>query len=154
MPADLDPHDLRLLAALEANGALTNQDLAERVHLSASQCSRRRQRLEAEGYIAGYRAVLDAGKLGYELLVFIQVTLAAHNPDNARHFADLIQRTPEIHEAYMMTGDADYLLKARVRSLPALTELVNRVLLPHDTVARLRSNIVLVHLKTEGRLVS
>ena len=74
----VDSFDLRLLAALQDDGRLTNQELAEIAGLSASQCSRRRMRLEEDGVIAGYRAQLASQALGFELIAFIQITLATH----------------------------------------------------------------------------
>jgi DNA-binding Lrp family transcriptional regulator len=143
----LDSFDLRLLAALQTDGSATNQDLANRVGLSASQVSRRRQRLEADGAILGYGARLSATALGFDVQVFVRVSLAAHSPDNARRFADLVRRQPEVLEAHALTGDADYLLKVVVRSLKDLASLVNDVLLPHESVERVRSEIVLETLK-------
>jgi DNA-binding Lrp family transcriptional regulator len=151
-PTALDSLDLRLLAALQDNGRLTNQEVGERIGLSASQCSRRRVALEAAGLIRGYRADLAAEALGFQLLVFVNVTLAAHSRDNARAFRDLIARVAELQEAYALTGDADYLLKVVVRDLKDLSLLVNDVLLPHETVARVRSSIVLDRLKESARL--
>jgi DNA-binding Lrp family transcriptional regulator len=150
--ASLDSLDLRLLAALQDNGRLTNQEIGERIGLSPSQCSRRRVALEEAGLIRGYRADLAAEALGFRLLVFINVTLAAHSRDNARAFRDLITRVDEVQEAYALTGDADYLLKVVVRDLKDLSVLVNDVLLPHETVARVRSSIVLDRLKESVRL--
>ena len=107
----VDNFDLRLLAALQDDGRLTNQELAEIAGLSASQCSRRRMRLEEDGVIAGYRAQLASQALGFELIAFIQITLATHSPDNAQKFRALVNRVDEIQEAYALTGDSDYLLK-------------------------------------------
>jgi DNA-binding Lrp family transcriptional regulator len=149
---NLDSFDLRLLAALQENGRLTNLEVGERIGLSPSQCSRRRVALEAAGFIRGYRAELAAEALGFRLLVFIQVTLSAHSGDNARGFRELIARVDEVQEAYAMTGDADYLLKVVVPDLKDLSALVNDVLLPHETVARVRSSIVLDRLKDIARL--
>ncbi|UFN47753.1 Lrp/AsnC family transcriptional regulator [Roseomonas sp. OT10] len=148
----LDRFDLRLLAALQEEGRLTNQQLAERIGLSASQCSRRRAALEAAGVIRGYRAELEAGAVGLHVRVFIQVTLSAHSHDNARRFRDLVARLDEVQEAYAMTGDTDYLMKAVVPDLKALSVLVNERLLPHESVARVRSSIVLDRLKDTRRL--
>jgi DNA-binding Lrp family transcriptional regulator len=148
----LDNLDLRLLVALQDNGRLTNQEVGERIGLSSSQCSRRRVALEAAGLIRGYRADLAAEALGFSLLVFVNVTLAAHSRDNARAFRDLIARIDEVQEAYALTGDADYLLKVVVRDLKNLSTLINDVLLPHQTVARVRSSIVLDRLKETARL--
>jgi len=151
-PAALDAIDLRLLAALQDDGRLTNQQAGELVGLSPSQCSRRRLALEARGIIRGYHAALAAEPLGLRLLVFVQVTLAAHSRDNASRFRDLVDRIEEVQEAYATTGDADYLLKAIVPDLKDLSALVNDVLLPHGSVARVRSSIVLDRLKESGRL--
>src|SRR5689334_7735548 len=86
----VDSFDLRILAALQDNGRLTNQELADLAGLSASQCSRRRMRLEEGGVIAGYRAELACQALGFELIAFIQITLATHSPDNAQKFRALV----------------------------------------------------------------
>ncbi len=148
----LDAADLRLLTALQDNGALTNQELAETVHLSASQCSRRRQRLEQTGVIRRYRADLDPVRLGLTVTVFIFVALASHSRNNARHFRDLVTTMPPVQEAHALTGDSDYLLKVVVPDLRALSVLVNEVLLPHEAVERVRSSIVLETLKDDARL--
>jgi DNA-binding Lrp family transcriptional regulator len=143
----MDIFDRRLLAALQRDGARTNQQLADVVGLSASQVSRRRQQLEQDGLITGYAARLSAEKLGFGVRVFVHVSLANHSPENSRRFADLVARTPEIQEAHALTGEADYLLKIAVRSLKDLAALVNDVLLPHESVDRVRSEIVLETLK-------
>jgi DNA-binding Lrp family transcriptional regulator len=150
----LDDFDLRLLGAMERDASLTNQQLGEIVHLSASQVSRRRQRLEEEGVLRRIRAELDAEKLGLGLIVFIRVTLATHTRDNDSRFADLIARTAQIQEAYMMTGDADYLLKVLARDLSHLQRLVAEVLLPHPSIARVSSSIVLSRLKEGGGVLA
>lgn len=148
----LDAFDTRLLAALQDAGTLTNQDLADKVGLSASQCSRRRAALEANGVIRAYRAELSADALGFGLFAFIQVTLAAHSRANAGKFRDLVARTDAIQEAYALTGDADYLLKAVLRDLGELAALVNDTLLAHDSVDQVRSSVVFERLKEGGRL--
>lgn len=145
---ELDAQDRAIIAALQENGALTNAELAELVNLSASQSSRRRTRLEEAGVITGYRAQVDPARMGFGVTVFIQVTLATHSGKNAQRFRDLVAHTPAILEAHALTGDADYLVKAVVEDLPALGVLVNQVLLPHESVERVRSNVVLETLKT------
>ncbi|MFC3127144.1 Lrp/AsnC family transcriptional regulator [Pseudoroseomonas globiformis] len=149
---DLDAFDLRLLAALQDDARLTNQQLGERIGLSASQCSRRRSALEAAKVIRGYRAELAAEALGLHVIAFVQVTLTTHSGENSRRFRDLLSRVDEVQEAYAMTGDADYLLKAIVPDLKGLAILVNDTLLAHDSVARVRSSIVLDRLKDQSRL--
>ncbi len=148
----LDGFDLRLLTLLQDNGSLSVQELADRVGLSASQCSRRRARLEQSGVIAGYNARLDSQRLGFGVTAFVQVTLARHSPDNARHFRTLVERTGAIQQAYAVTGDADYLLKVAVQDLQSLGALVNDVLLPHGTVAHVRSMVSLERLKNTDSL--
>ena len=117
----LDQFDLKLLAALEADGRLTNSELAEKVGLSASQCSRRRIRLEETGVIEGYTARLNARRLGIGLLALIQVSMSPHSKENAKKFSDFVNAVEEIQEAYALTGDADYLLKVVVPDLKNLS---------------------------------
>jgi DNA-binding Lrp family transcriptional regulator len=148
----VDPFDLKILAALQDDGRLTNQELADIAGLSASQCSRRRMRLEEDGVIAGYRAALSSEALGFELIAFIQITLATHSPDNAKKFRSLVSRVDDIQEAYALTGDADYLLKVVLRNLKSLSDIVNNVLMPHQSVAHVRSSIVLDRLKESAKL--
>ncbi len=147
-----DPFDLRLLDALQSDGSLTTNELAERVGLSASQCSRRRSALEQAGVIEGYRAALRAEALGLDVLVFIEVTLATHSPDNADRFRDLVSRLEEVQEAYAVTGASDYLVKLTVPTLKDLARILNDVFLPHESVAHVRSAVVLDALKQTSRL--
>jgi DNA-binding Lrp family transcriptional regulator len=148
----LDAFDLRILEALQQEGRLTNQELAERVGLSASQCSRRRSALEEKGIVKGYRADLAPEALGLGVTVFTHVTLATHNPDNARRFAELVRHLEFALEAHALTGDADYLVKMIVPDLKTLSAVVNEQLLPHESVANVRSAVVLETLKDEARL--
>lgn len=148
----LDSFDWRLLAALQADASATNAALGERVGLSPSQVSRRRARLEEAGVVTGYRAMLDPATVGLAVTVFVHVSLATHSRENARRFRDLVRLTPAILEAHALTGEADYLIKIAAASLADLAALVNEVLLPHDSVARVRSEIVLETLKEPGPL--
>ncbi|MEO5325671.1 Lrp/AsnC family transcriptional regulator [Mesorhizobium sp. CC13] len=148
----LDQFDLKILRELQLDGRLTNNELSEKIALSASQCSRRRARLEAEGFIRGYQAMLDRERLGLDLLVVISVTLATHNRDNAQRFARLVNDLPEVLEAYSLTGEMDYHIKVVVRGLSDLSRFVNEVLLPHDSVQHVKTAIVLNTLKQHGPL--
>lgn len=148
----LDRFDLKLLRALQEDGHLTNQELADRVALSPSQCSRRRARLEQAGVIRGYRVDIAPARLGLAILVYVQVTLATHSRDNAKRFADLVRGLDCVLEAHSMTGDADYIMKLVVPDLPALARVINERLLPHESVAHVRSAIVLETLKSDGPL--
>lgn len=143
----IDGFDRKILSLLQEDARLTNNDLSERVNLSPSQCSRRRQRLEDTGLIRGYRAVLDRDKLGFSLVNVVSVTLATHNRDNARRFADLLLRLPEVQEAYALTGEMDYVLKVVTPDLKSLARFVNDVLLPHEAVQHVKTAIVLETLK-------
>lgn len=109
-------------------------------------------RLEQDGVIAGYRAQLASQALGFELIAFIQITLATHSPDNAQKFRALVNRVDDIQEAYALTGDSDYLLKVVLRDLKSLSDIVNNVLMPHQSVAHVRSSIVLDRLKESAKL--
>lgn len=148
----IDGFDRKILALLQEDARLTNSDLSERVNLSPSQCSRRRQRLEEEGLIRGYRAVLDRDRLGFPLVNIVSVTLATHNRDNARRFAELVQRLPEVQEAHALTGEMDYILKVVTPDLRSLADFVNEVLLPHESVQHVKTSIVLQTLKETNAL--
>jgi DNA-binding Lrp family transcriptional regulator len=148
----LDFTDTRLLGALQKNAHLTAQELSEMLHLSASQIGRRRQRLEAEGYIEGYIARVDAKRLGLAVQGFVQVHLGTHGPDHSASFARLIHGRAEVTSAWTMTGDADYLLRVYCADLSALNTLIHEVLLPHPAVARVQSQIVMDQLKRDGPL--
>ena len=148
----VDDFDLKILGALQADGRLTNQQLAELVGLSSSQCSRRRMRLEEEKVIAGFHADLAGEALGFNLIAFIHITLASHSPDNARKFRELVNRVDEIQDADALTGDADYVLKVVLRDLKSLSDIVNNVLMPHQSVAHVRSSVVLDRLKESTKL--
>lgn len=148
----LDKYDTRLLAALQKNAHLTAQELGEILHLSPSQAGRRRQRLESEGYIQGYRAQLDATLLGLNVQGFVQVHLGTHGPEHSSSFARLLNTRPEIVSAWTMTGDADYLLRVYCADLPSLNALIHDVLLPHPAVSKVHSQIVMDQLKQDGPL--
>ena len=102
----LDPIDIKLLAALQKDAHLTAQELGELLNLSPSQAGRRRQRLEADGYIQGYIARLDPLRLGLAVQGFVQVHLGSHGPEQSASFARLIATRAEITSAWTMTGDA------------------------------------------------
>lgn len=148
----IDGYDARLLRALQDDGRLTNQELADRIHLSPSQCSRRRARLESSGVIRRYRAELDRERLGFALTVFVNVTLATHDSDNAERFKALVNGLETVLEAHAMTGEMDYLLKVAVRGLDELARLVNDVLLPHESVQHVKSTICLYTIKESSAL--
>ena len=152
MAQQIDHFDRKILALLQDDGRLTTGELSERINLSPSQCSRRRQRLEEEGFIRGYRAVLDRDRLGFSLTNMVTVTLATHNRDNAQRFAELVSRLPEVQEAHALTGEMDYILKVVTPDLKSLANFVNQVLLPDEAVQHVKTAIVLETLKESAAL--
>lgn len=148
----LDEIDARLLAELQKNAHLTAAELGDMLALSPSQTGRRRQRLEAEGYIRSYGAKLDAPRLGLTVQGFIQVQMAAHDNKAASAFVSLITLRPEVINAWTLTGEADYLLHVYCHDLAALNVFIQEVLLPHPAVARVQSQIVMNELKADAPL--
>lgn len=148
----LDTTDKRLLALLQRDAQLTASDLGERLNLSASQAGRRRQRLEADGYITHYAARLAPARVGLDVQAFVQVQLGTHGASTARDFARLIDTQPAITSAWTMTGDADYLLHIWVEDLTSLHRLIHEVLLAHPAVSRVHSQIVMDQLKQDAPL--
>lgn len=148
----MDVFDIKLLDALQEDGRLTNNELADRIGLSASQCSRRRAALEESGVIESYHAVLSAAAVGLNVLVFVQIGLATHSPDSAQAFVKLIDGIEEVQEAYSLTGDADYLVKMAVADLKTLSRILGEVFLPHRSVAHVHSYVVLDRVKQTTRL--
>lgn len=148
----LDPTDRKLLRIVQTDAQITAADLGERLNLSASQAARRRQRLEAEGYVTGYRAALDPEKLGLGVQAFIQIVMATHTAENAADFVRLTRGRQDITGAWTLTGEADYLLRVWCADLPALNRLVQQVLLPHPAVSRVHSQIVMERVKPDAPL--
>ncbi len=148
----LDQTDSHLLSALQENAMLTAQELGQLLNLSPSQAGRRRQRLEAEGYIRGYRAEVVPEKVGLSVQAFIQIVMATHTEANARDFVRLTRQQPEITGAWTLTGEADYLLRIYCTDLAALNRLVQQVLLPHPAVSRVQSQIVMERVKPDTPL--
>ena len=152
MSLALDGYDVKLLAALQDNAAMTNAELGEVINLSASQVSRRRQKLEEANIIRRYRAALNADALGFTVTAFVGVTLGAHSKENARKFRNMVKAMPEVQEAHTLTGDVDYMLKIVVSDLQALSHIINDELLPQEAVHHVRSWIAMETLKDDNLL--
>jgi DNA-binding Lrp family transcriptional regulator len=148
----LDETDKRLLAALQTDAHLTADALGAALNLSPSQAGRRRQRLEAAGYIERYTARLNPDRLGLTVQAFVQVQMATHAPEQVRTFARVVRTRPEIVSAWTLTGEADYLLRVYCANLGALNELIHQVLLPQPAVARVQSQIVMDQFKPDAPL--
>ena len=150
--SQLDDTDLRLLTALQGDAQMTAEKLGEKLNLSPSQIGRRRQRLEADGFIEGYRARLSAPKLGLSVQAFVSVQMATHAPDQVKTFTRILETRPEVTSAWTLTGEADYLLRVYCDDLPALNALIHGVLLTHPAVARVQSQIVMDQFKADAPL--
>lgn len=125
----LDRYDQHILEALQEDGRISNQDLADRIGLSPSPCLRRVRVLEEAGIIAGYHAILDAKKLGLTLMALIHISMDRHTPARFANFEKKISEIPGVLECLLITGqDADYQLKVLVQDMDAYQELLlNRI---------------------------
>ena len=125
----LDRYDLKILRVLQENGRISNQELADRISLTPSPCLRRLHALEQAGLITGYRALLDAKKLGLSLTALILISMDRHTPERLGNFEAEAARIPEVLECLLITGQAaDYQLKVAVKDMDAYQELLlNRI---------------------------
>lgn len=144
MPSiELDKTDRKILALLQANGRITNAELAQRVNLSPSASLRRVQRLEEAGIIAGYVALVSQEKLGRPTSIFVEVALKTQSEEALKAFERAVRACPDVMECYLMSGDADYL----IRVVAADTQDYERIHKQHLTrlpgVSRIRSSFAL-----------
>ena len=148
----LDRYDLALLDALQRDGNATNATLGEAVHLSASQISRRLQRLGESGLIAGYVALLDPETVGLGVTAFAQVILERHGPPQSDAFENAAAALPEVTECYSLSGDADYFLRLVAPDLQAFSELMMKRVLRLPGVAHIKTSIALQKIKQTHEL--
>ena len=144
---ELDRIDLALLTELQRDGRITNAELAERVHLSASAALRRVQRLERDSVIAGYRAQVDPERLGLGLQAFVRVQLSRHDTGAIDAFSTQINQWDEVVACHALTGDMDYLLHVIVRDLEHFSRFLLDRLLNQAGVADVNSSFVLRTVK-------
>jgi Lrp/AsnC family transcriptional regulator, leucine-responsive regulatory protein len=144
---EIDLFDRRILAALQQDGRMTSVALAELVHLSASQCARRVQRLEEAGVIRGYRAVLDPSALGLGIAGVVSLSLEKHAKANIQDLHRQIAACPEIVECLSVTGDNDYQLRVVARDLREFSGLLMDAIVPMPGVSTTRSSIILEQVK-------
>jgi Lrp/AsnC family leucine-responsive transcriptional regulator len=153
MPSsDLDPIDRRIVAELQANGRLTNVELAEKIGLSPSPCLRRVKRLERDGYIEGYRAALRRDRIGLGFSVFLGVKIEGHANESALQFEKAIVAMPEIVACHLVSGEADYFLEVVVPELADYQRFLVGKLLNLPIVREVRSNIAIQTLKAGAPL--
>ena len=148
----VDAVDLRILAELQADASLSNVDLAKRVHLSPSPCLARVKALEASGLIRQYVALLDAKQLGLLLNVFISISLKQQNRAALDAFEREICAYDEVMECYLMSGDADYLIRVAVPDLAALERFIIERLSPMAQVEKIRSSFALKQVRYKTAL--
>jgi Lrp/AsnC family leucine-responsive transcriptional regulator len=140
----LDRYDRLILQLLQREGRLSNQELAERIGLSPSPCLRRVRALEESGLISGYRALLDAKKLGLSLMALIHIAMDRHTPERFDNFEQRIRELPEVLECLLVTGhDADYQLKVVVRDMEAYQSLLLSRITRIEGVSGVHSSFVL-----------
>ena len=143
----LDRIDLKILAALQADGRITNQALADRVALSPSACLARVRRLERDGVIEGYYARLNPHALKAGLLVFVEISLAYKSGDIFEEFRRAALRLPNVLECHLVSGDFDYLIKARINEMASYRKLLGSTLLTLPHVRESKSYIVMEEVK-------
>ena len=141
--AILDPIDRQLLAELQAEGRITNVELASRVGLTAPPCLRRVRALEESGVIRGYHAELDGARLGFAITVFAMVSLKSQAEDALRGFEDHIRTLPEVRECHMLNGEIDFILKIVAKDLQSFQEFLTSSLTPAPNVASVKTSLTI-----------
>lgn len=149
---NLDSKDVALLATLQKNAQFSATDLADVLGMSVSQIGRRKQRLEAEGYIESTPMRLNATLLGLDVQAFIQIQTNSQTEQTHASIISLISQHPEIVAAWTLTGEADYIFRVFCNDLSSLNSLVQKNLLPHPAIGRVQSQIVMDQLKDDTAL--
>ena len=147
MTALLDKTDIKILKALQENARITNKELAAKVHLSPSPVYERLKRLENEGYIEKYTAVLNAEKLNLGFIVFCCVKLQKLNTDIAGDFVEKIRQIPEVTECYNISGEYDYLLKIHAPDMKYYNQFILNVLGRIESLGSIQSSFVMNPVK-------
>lgn len=150
--AALDRIDVRILRALQAEGRLTNAELAARVNVSAATCHRRTQRLYEERYITGVRAEIAPAAVGLGALVMVGVVLDRSTPESFAAFEEAVLRLKEVLDCNLVAGDFDYLLKIRVRDMADFNKLHGQKLIALPGVRQTRTFFVMKEVKENARL--
>ena len=143
----LDRTDRMILKTLQEDGRISNVALAKKVNLSATPCLERVRRLERHGYIRGYTALLDPHKVDAGVLVFVEIALLRNSPDAFRDFRREALRLPELLECHLVSGNFDYLLKARVKDMQDYRSLLGEKILALPGVSDSRSYVVMEEVK-------
>ena len=150
--SQLDSIDWKILGLLQADARIANVDLAKAIGLSPSPCLNRVRALEEAGYISRYVTLLDALRVGLKVSVFIQVTLERQVESALERFENAIRSRPEVMECYLMTGDADYLIRVVVADIQALEEFILKFLTKLSGVGNIKSSFALKQVKYQTAL--
>jgi DNA-binding Lrp family transcriptional regulator len=143
MPPTLDRYDRAIVRALQANGRVTNSELADRVSLSESACLRRVRTLEESGFIEGYTALINQERAGCPVSVFVNITLERQEREQLQAFEHAVRRVPEVMECYLMSGEYDYLLRVVLADTADFERLHSQHLTRLPNVARVHSSFAL-----------
>lgn len=143
----LDRTDRLILQCLQEDGRISNVALARKVNLTPTPCLERVRRLEREGYIRGYTALLDPAMVDAGLLVFVEIDLLRTSPDAFRNFRREAMKLPELLECHLVSGNFDYLLKARVKDMQEYRRLLGEKILALPGVSDSRSYVVMEEVK-------
>lgn len=146
-PRPLDRTDRRILECLQNDGRISNVALARKVNLTPTPCLERVKRLERDGYIRGYTALLDPEMVGSGLLIFVEIDLAHTSPDVFRDFREEASQLSEVLECHLVSGNFDYLIKARVRDMQEYRDLLGEKILSLPGVKGSRSYVVMEEVK-------
>ena len=145
----LDEIDLKILAEIQADGRITNVELAKRVGISPPPCLRRVRTLEEEGYIQGYRGLLNPALLGFDVTVFASVHLSSQADADLKAFEDFVRKEPLVRECWMLSGDVDFILKCVAPDMATFQNFVAHLTAaPH--VRNVRTSLVLHNSKFEA----
>jgi Lrp/AsnC family leucine-responsive transcriptional regulator len=148
----IDSTDRRILRLLQEDGRISTVDLADKVGLSPTATGERVKRLIRDGFVTGFRAMLDPRRIGRELMVFVEVVLDKTTPDVFERFAAAARRSPEVLECHMVAGGFDYLLKTRVADMTAYRNFLGDTLLGLPGVRETRTYAVMEEVKSDGML--
>ncbi|MEX2961523.1 Lrp/AsnC family transcriptional regulator [Microbulbifer sp. TYP-18] len=150
--SSLDRTDIAILRVLQADGRISNVALSDRVHLSPPATLARVRRLEEEGYISGYAAMLNRAKLGHDNLALIEIALELHQHQRIAGVLESLVAMPEVLECFHVTGEYDYMLKVSTVNNRALDQFIATRLIPLPGIARIHTSIVLKALKQTTQL--
>ena len=149
MTESLDRYDRQIIANLQDDGRISNQQLADKVGLSTAACWRRVKALDESGILKRYTTIVDPEALGYDLCILIMVSLIRHQQGHADEFQAAIKKLPEVLQCYAVTGDADYVLRVVIENMAAYDRFLNEKIFSLLCVSQVKSNFALREIKNE-----